>query len=232
MTRPKITNHSAHPVSVTNSQTRGFGIAYEMTYRGVTSYLFATVHKTNAEMIKQSCFHRIMENVQTLYTELGTSIFITTPHLSIPERNHAYRHIEYRFSLDEAITLEAVHRNLPIFSLDFNQGIASRDEDRDWWIQQINTRDTQSIEKELMDAADQKAQEPIFLAAHFFHMKGEVAALGAFSTPEFRAYINADFREERWFQILHPIQKPTCIAVGGAHLVGIEGLAHRFRKAG
>lgn len=237
-----VTNYSATLAFTQASPNTGFGTAHKVTYQGkVKAYLVGTFHHSSKAMIKQSCFPRILEKCSTLYTEIGIFTFITSPHLNIPEGTHAYKHIKYRFSLDDVITLEAWYKKIPIVSLDLDQGIVVRENDRDSIIRRVHTDGSQVVEQEMLDEAVELSQDPLFVLGHDSTMKGEIDQLeeirsnGKLDNPMFYSkYV--DPREERWSQILIPIiqttQKPICIAVGVAHLVGTGSLTDRFRKAG
>jgi hypothetical protein len=239
MTISKIKNDSAYPVSLANPQTTSFGTAFKIKYGGIESYLIALTHHSDEETIKKSCFHRIIEKCSTLYTENGVFIFVTSSHLNVPEVDHGYQHLKYRFSLDDAITLKAWARNIPIISLDFDQGIPERDQDKDLIIQIMNTTDPSFTESELMAAAAKAAQNPAFIASHNHIKMGNIGPLKAarnrvsMEDPSFCLDLK---REKRWAKILIPVLKntkrPICIALGHIHVVGKGSLSDRFKKAG
>ncbi len=236
MIKTNTKSASSHYFMPNFSQSK-FGTAFKVTHQGIESYLIGVTHNSNEEMITQSCFHRILDQCSTLYTEAGVNIFVTSPHLNIPEHDHAYKHIKDRFSLDDAITLEAWFRKIPILSLD--QEVAEINQTTDQWIQKHSQGDPRILEQEMMAAAEKLAGFSVFAVLQSDTLKGKIRKLSALKTRILQkdpSFTNSDIREERWSQILIPVirntQTPICIAVGAAHVVGKGSLTNRFKKAG
>lgn len=208
------------------------GTAYTITNaQGMESCLIGITHISDEEMIKQSCFHRIMEKCSILYTEKGISEFVPSSHLSIPEGRHAFEHLKYRFKLDLAITLEAYFRKIPIKALDLNTGLRQQDEQTELYYKTVCLA---GIDKYLMNNAEMAESVPA-IAEELDHVKyGNIDRLIVNRANELD---DSDVRrEERWQEILIPVlqmtQTPICIAVGYIHVVGENGLAESFQKAG
>lgn len=231
------TNPQPSAVMPAVNQNMGLGTAFKLTHRGIESFLIGVTHGSDEDTIVQSCFHRIIPHCTALYTEVGTLTFIPVSHLVIPEGLHPYRHVKFRFSLDDAITLEAWHRKIPILSLDFENGLPEMDREKAKVLEQMKRADPFMEEQGMMNRLEKDGQYPDFIALHDHLKKGEIGLLEAFReqlTPEDRRLDTQ--REKRWSELLIPVLqntiKPICIAIGVSHVVGQGGLLERFRNAG
>ncbi len=218
-------NQYPMPSEVLNSgqQSEYLETVCRVTVGKIDHFLIGTQHKTDENMIKQSCFHRMMERCSILYTERGVYDFVPSSHTSIPESDHEYKHLRYRFCLDTAITLEAVVKRIPIMMLDVLSDpfeIRSYDE-----IIEVCNR---------LNGVDMQRAKTIH--SNFVWRRDPCSmqkrrAKGRPESPDIY-----DIREERWAQILIPALKDAtasiCIAVGAVHVVGEDSLSHRFQKAG
>lgn len=234
---------NSKPFSATTppNDNMGLGTSFKILNQDTQteSYCIGTVHAANEAMVNLSCFHRILPHCATLYTETGELLFINSAHLNVPERPHPFQHIPYRFALEDAISLEAWHKKIPLVALDLHQGIPEMDREYEEVLQQISTTDPYTQEKNMMEEALKDGQVPDFVEMHSHVMQGRINKLEEFRTheqsedPESR--VTFEKREARWAEILIPVlrlsNQPICIAVGASHIVG-DGLLDRFRKAG
>jgi len=194
---------------------------------GVESYVIGSPHFSDEAGLRESCFHRIMEKCTTVYSEKGNYECVFSSQTSIPERDHQYRHVKYRFRFDAAILLEAFYRKIPVVALDLNNGLPEMDLGCQAILDVIDTHGVAGYEKAIMDCAEHIEKEDALLIEHIKRGSSEL--------PRYRRDLlePSDYeRENCWVKILIPAlkntQTPICIVVGALHLFGKNGLGHRF----
>ena len=202
------------------------GIKLKITNKqGVESYLIGNQHTVDELSIKDPDIKKIIDKCSTLYTEMGTFGFISSSQGSIPEGNHQYQHIPYRYEYDVAFNLSAWCRKIPIISLDYS----CRKEIFDLIRQEMRDQGPDEFEARLMKTRATFVQDSL----------GNEWKNGNYCCFEMirKMHPNTESieRENHWAKTLVPhlqaTSQPICIAVGAMHIVG-DGLPEIFQKAG
>jgi len=179
-------------------------------------------------MLKNSNCLSLVDRCTVLYNECKGDFFLSSAHGSNPEGDHEFKHVEYRYVLDAAITLRAWYNRIPIIALD--EGIPEVSQFRDHQRKRWRAMGPDAYEKEYMEDRVLLAQDS---KRKNIWKYGSITML----LEERKRYPKSEYaeRERRWAEIIIPALKkaetPICIAVGGAHLVGENSLTDLLKKA-
>jgi hypothetical protein len=144
-----------------------------------------------------------------------------------------YKDVKYRFSLDLAIAQIALAKKIPIHSLD--AGMPEIDQRWEQLHERISKNPAMIDVKESnwMTRVFKMSKEPRFLPLYNSVIKGDVQSLEKLRDSH---DVEQNNREDHWCKTLIPAltktNKPVCIVVGVAHVIGGDGLASRFQLEG
>jgi hypothetical protein len=225
------TSSSNHPECI----GYGYGVTNS---KKITSILWGTVHIIDAKSLQNISLRQLLE-CSELFTELGT-------HLPLPSNDGCFPGVEkhdipYPHSVDGFVTIMAGWKKIPITSLDHQvPEMKVKLENADEKLKKIGAEAYGDSASEHWASSQLDHLDLAYKIVHAFR-QGNLAEVEARresskAREPFIFEFETKKREEKWAGILIPklleTDKPIGIAVGATHLVGEDGLAERFKRAG
>lgn len=226
--------------SINSADNRQYeiGVTYLVTNsKGTTSILMGTCHAIDAKSLQNPCIQTILK-CSALFTEMGHRRFFCSNDGCFPgvEKHE----IPYPHAMDSFLTILAGWRKIPITGLDCHvpahQDFFVRMEAQLTRAGEAERRGDLVAKNRLIQQNDPASLAPLSFFVQSFQ-QGNLDVLKKYRVMQMsKDGISGVKREEKWSEILIPklqeADKPIGIAVGAAHLVGEDGLAERFAKAG
>lgn len=230
--------NSITSINSTDNRQREIGVTYLITNsKGTTSILMGTCHAIDAESLQNPCIQKVLK-CSELFTEMGPLRFFCSNDGCFPgvEKHE----IPYPHSMDVFLKIMAGWRKIPITGLD-RQVPAMQNSfariDAPLNAGEAEKRGDLVAKNRLIQQKDPVSLAPLSFFVEEGYKQGNLDVLKMYRVMQMlKDGINGVKREEKWSEILIPklqeADKPIGIALGAAHLVGEDGLAERFAKAG
>lgn len=198
------------------------GLNYKVVNaKGVESYIVSLVHLVDLETIRDPNYIALIQKCSRVYTESGPNVFVTSLQGNRADEKRPYQHIEFPYFYDVAIVQEAWRNRIPVFALDKEERWSANKS----LIEQLGVDQFERMLMAGVEEISDKSSKPVWRDTSFYERVRKK------TVPE-----KLQQREDHWCKTLIPellnADKPIGIAVGIAHVVGEDGLAEQFRKAG